>query len=261
MSAKSVQWVAKAFQAGRRRVVQWKSVNEGVPVASGASSRVDQLGTKCGPIGTPNRVVVVEPNVHTRAYFKEILQSTNDFKLAADFSNANEALNGVPHLRPDVMLLSVRRHDLNNTKCISLFKRLLVGLKVIVVLGMFDADTLELSMRAGADHCLVKPVHAAQCLATLNFTVCRPTEIEPKPCPLGPEPLGGAKARKCESLSGREQEVMSRLAGGRLYKEIAFELRMSEALVRKHAHKIYQKFQVQNRAEAIGVWFNQIGKF
>ncbi|MDE3066631.1 MAG: response regulator transcription factor [Verrucomicrobiota bacterium] len=52
---------------------------------------------------------------------------------------------------------------------------------------------------------------------------------------------------------------MCGLERGRLYKEIAVELGISDAAVRKHAHKIFLKFHVHNRSEAIGPWFKGNG--
>ena len=56
------------------------------------------------------------------------------------------------------------------------------------------------------------------------------------------------------ALASREDEVMRLLAKGRLYKEIADELEVSQSTVHKHKHNIFLKLHVGNRTEAAGKW-------
>jgi DNA-binding NarL/FixJ family response regulator len=64
-------------------------------------------------------------------------------------------------------------------------------------------------------------------------------------------------AKEAQVLSAREHEVISLLAKGFLYKEIAEKLFISTGTVKQHIHKIYEKLQVQNRTEAINKVFSK----
>ena len=52
-------------------------------------------------------------------------------------------------------------------------------------------------------------------------------------------------------LSGRETEVLKRLAEGKVYKQIAHELSLSTSTVRTHLHNIYGKLGAVDRAQAV----------
>lgn len=52
-------------------------------------------------------------------------------------------------------------------------------------------------------------------------------------------------------LSPREREVLDLLVDGRLYKEIADQLGVSQSAVRHHIEHIYRKLHVRSRSEAI----------
>jgi DNA-binding NarL/FixJ family response regulator len=54
-----------------------------------------------------------------------------------------------------------------------------------------------------------------------------------------------------EQLTPREKEILSLLAKGFLYKEIADQLQISLHTVRGHVHLVYEKLHVQSRSEAI----------
>src|SRR4051794_38487043 len=52
-------------------------------------------------------------------------------------------------------------------------------------------------------------------------------------------------------LSGREVDVLKRLAQGMVYKQIAYELSLSTSTVRTHLHNIYGKLGAVDRAQAV----------
>jgi len=54
-----------------------------------------------------------------------------------------------------------------------------------------------------------------------------------------------------EALTKREQEILSLLAKGFLYKEIADQLHISINTVRVHVQKVYEKLHVHSRSQAI----------
>jgi len=67
-----------------------------------------------------------------------------------------------------------------------------------------------------------------------------------------PYPIKG-RARQVDPcpLSGREVEVLKRLAEGKVYKQIAHELSLSTSTVRTHLHNVYGKLGAVDRAQAV----------
>lgn len=56
---------------------------------------------------------------------------------------------------------------------------------------------------------------------------------------------------KSRPLSTREQDVLSLLASGCLYREIGVQLEIGEETVRTHVKRICKKMQARNRLEAV----------
>lgn len=223
------------------------------------SIRRTPLLTLKEPVCDRGRVVVVDQDSKARIFFTGILQTADAFKFAGDFSNAGQALNAVPDLRPDIMLLGIRPHANRGFEYIRRFKRILVALKIIVVtgmgnLGMDGIGMLDSFLQAGAEACLVEPVSQAQCLATLR---CVNWKSNPKK--IWPESSHEMHLEKCISLNQKEREVMDCLAEGLFYKEISDKLRISYAMVHKYQHRIFKKLRVVNRWEATRVWLNSNG--
>ncbi|HLH66528.1 MAG TPA: HDOD domain-containing protein [Solirubrobacteraceae bacterium] len=68
-----------------------------------------------------------------------------------------------------------------------------------------------------------------------------------------PLPASGERPRQVEPcpLSGREVEVVRRLAKGMVYKQIALELGLSTSTIRTHLHNVYGKLGAMDRAQAV----------
>ncbi len=68
-----------------------------------------------------------------------------------------------------------------------------------------------------------------------------------------PLPSSGERPRQVEPcpMSGRELDVLKRLAKGMVYKQIASELGLSTSTIRTHLHNVYGKLGAMDRAQAV----------
>jgi putative nucleotidyltransferase with HDIG domain len=95
------------------------------------------------------------------------------------------------------------------------------------------------------------PVSPTELLKAARTVGLGPTELRRVMYEL-PYPVNG-RTRQVEPcpLSGRELEVLKRLAEGKVYKQIAMELSLSTSTVRTHLHNIYGKLGAVDRAQAV----------
>lgn len=205
------------------------------------------------------RVAVVDDDESTRLCFKDLLQATDNFSFAGSFSNATEALAGMPQLRPDLTLMDIRLPDLSGIECAKQLKHAMPGLKIIMVTGTHEANWVGASLQAGATAYLVKPVVGEQLLATLRFAVADKSQngVSLKRTKVAATSL--IPTIDNLPLNVREKEVLKHLAKGLLYKEISDELEISYSAVHKCQHNIFRKLQVTNRSEAIRIWLSHGG--
>jgi DNA-binding NarL/FixJ family response regulator len=192
-------------------------------------------------------VAVVDDDPDARLCLEDILREAEHFSCAGSFSNANDALHGIPDLHLRLVLMDINLPDVNGIECAKQLKRILPDVKIVMVSGLHEESWIEKSLQAGADAYLVKPVTPDQFLATLK-------------CAIAERKLGGSNRdlspETAQLLTPREIEVMRCLADGLLYKEISDKLKISVSAVHKHQHTIFQKFRVANRSEAIRKWLD-----
>src|SRR6266540_6560487 len=202
------------------------------------------------------KVCIVDDDGSDRLMTSRILEKSGEFQCASTYATADEALSEIPRLFPDAVLMDIRMPRMSGTECARRLKGLLPGLVVIFVTGLLDTATMTEALQAGGDDYLLKPLVIAQCLATIRFAIARKrrngayaqTRLA-RPLP----PLNG-RAVGHSLLTARENEVMSLLNEGFLYKEIADRLGISFDTVHFHRRAIYCKFSAANRTESINKW-------
>jgi FixJ family two-component response regulator len=120
-----------------------------------------------------------------------------------------------------------------------------VHLPVIFISGHADVPMSVRAMKAGAVEFLTKPVRHQDLLDAIQRAIERDSARRDEE-----EVVGGLRAR-FDTLTPREREVMRLVAVGRLNKQIAAEIGISEATVKLHRGQVMRKLRVQSLAELV----------
>lgn len=209
---------------------------------------------------TPNvpvRVAVVEDQSSIREGLAFLIDSAPGFQCAAACGSAEQALEVLPQVNPDVVLMDIGLPGLSGIECIKQLKVLTPRAQIMMLTVFEDHDRIFRSLQAGATGYLLKkepPEQLLYAIADLHT---------------GGSPMSNQIARRVveefqrptqstqtfDTLSKREQEILTQLAKGYLYKEIADHLSISLDTVRTHIRHIYEKLQVRSRTQAINKAF------
>jgi DNA-binding NarL/FixJ family response regulator len=165
-------------------------------------------------------------------------------------TGGEDAIALVKRNKPDVVIAQIDV-DLNKAKeALSKIRQASPDSK-IVVLTMFDnLRYLQALSKLGIDAYLHKTSSTEELLATIdaasrepgggNVVVSMPRGLIER---MGDEPMG--------ALSERETEIVVLAARGLPNAQIAEELAISEATVKRHLANVYQKIGVRSRSEAV----------
>jgi DNA-binding NarL/FixJ family response regulator len=197
-------------------------------------------------------IAVVEDDKTVREGLQMLLNGSPGFSCMAVFDTGENALEGLPEMTPDVVLMDINLPGINGIECILRLKGLNLPMQFIMLTVFEDTDAIFQSLSAGASGYLLKQTPPAKLLEAIQ-DVYR-----------GGSPMSGEIARKVvqsfqrqadsnavDGLTKREVEILGYLAKGYLYKEIAGFLFISVETVRTHIRNIYEKLQVRTRTEAI----------
>jgi FixJ family two-component response regulator len=151
------------------------------------------------------------------------------------FASAQEFLARPTTERPSCLVLDVSLPDLSG---LDLQKHVAVErayVSIIFITGHVDVPMTVQAMKAGAVEFLTKPFSSDVLLDAIRYAIDRSQEV------LELEAEMRALRDGYASLSRREREVMASVVAGRLNKQVAAELGISEITVKAHRGRVMRK--------------------
>ena len=203
----------------------------------------------------PVRVFLVDDHALFRAGVRaELEPATAEVSVVGEAGTVAEAIAGIVHHRPDVVLLDVHMPDGGGAEVL---RRVRPELPDVVFLALSVSDAAEdviAVIRAGARGYVTKTISSKE----LVTAVCRVADGD---AVFSPRLAGfvldafadrqGAAVNdpELDLLTPRERDVLRLLARGYAYKEIASELFISVKTVETHVSSVLRKTQLSNRYE------------
>jgi len=206
-----------------------------------------------GTVNSTLAISIVEDNADIRSNLAHLISKAAGFRLASEHGSAEAALEEIPLVAPQVVLMDINLPGMNGIDCVRRLKSALPHVQIVMLTIYEDSDQIFQSLRAGASGYLLKRTPGKKILESLRDVTT------------GGSPMSSHIARKVvqffnqisrpddqlDGLSVREREVLEHLSRGQMYKEIADQLAISLDTVRKHLQSIYQKLHVHSRTEAV----------
>jgi FixJ family two-component response regulator len=194
------------------------------------------------PADTPC-VFIIDDTAEVRRGLERLLQSAR--LNAESFDSAQAFLERASYAGTGCVILDVRMPGMNGPELHEQLAQLGIDLPVVYLTGHGDVHTGVKAMKDGAVDFLLKPVEDEVLLATVSRALARHAAQRA----LARE-RGQCNARLAR-LSSREREVMELVIAGRLNKQIAYDLGISEKTVKAHRGRVMEKVEVRSVAELV----------
>ncbi|WP_447755315.1 response regulator [Sphingopyxis fribergensis] len=201
------------------------------------------------------RVVLVDDQTLVRQGIRGLLELVPDIEVVGEASDGADALEKVPALRPDVLLLDIRMPRLSGIAVLEAL-RLANALPPTLVLTTFDdGDAAIAAIKAGAKGLMLKDVsledltQAVRALAD-NRTAFQPAMTESLIAAIQRGPVPSLDGDTGEALTAREKEVLHLICAGYSNKEIADLLMLAEGTVKNHVSNLLLKLDARDRTRA-----------
>jgi DNA-binding NarL/FixJ family response regulator len=197
-------------------------------------------------------VCIVEDLEDIRNGIAAIINMTPEFKVLQAFANAEEALEPLLQLEPDIVIMDIHLPGISGIECIRRIHEKNKRIQFMMFTIYENSDTVFEALAAGATGYILKNSSPQKIIESLN-ELCQ-----------GGSPMNAEIAKKLVkrfqkqslaldeyNLTPKEQKIVELMAKGYLYKEIAGELKNTVNTIKQHIRHIYEKLHVQNKAEAI----------
>lgn len=172
----------------------------------------------------------------------ELMLSMEGWEVAA-YDSARAFFAGDMPSRLGCLILDVRMPDITGIEMQAMMKARDYPLPIIFLTGHGDIDMAVHVLKLGAKDFIQKPVESERLLTAIATVVQE--DLDRRACPIDE----AAWRANFEALTARERTVITEVAKGRLNREIAARLGISDRTVHIHRQAAYKKLGVHNVAE------------
>jgi len=190
-----------------------------------------------------SKVYIVDDDDYVRQGLENLLQSV---KLeVATYASVNEFLKNVRPDAPGCLLLDVRLPGLSGLDFQAALSNSNNHMPIVFITGHGDIPMTVRAMKAGAVEFLTKPVREQDLLDAVSVALNRDRSRRE-----AASILTDLKVR-FESLTARERGVVVLVTAGKMNKQVAAELGISEVTVKVARHNAMKKLEAKSLADLV----------
>ncbi len=205
------------------------------------TQRSPQLGQRDQPL-----VIVVDDDASVREALAELMQSAG--LEARCFASTRDLLESDALERPGCLILDVRMPGPSGLDLQAQLSRSGNPRPIVFLTGHGDIPMTVQAMKAGAIDFLTKPVRDQTLLDAVVAGIERDAILRTEAA------VVNRNIERLETLTPRERQVLREVAKGRVNKQVAYDLGISEVTVKLHRANVMRKLEAGSIGELIRVW-------
>ncbi|MGH1540818.1 MAG: response regulator [Arenicella sp.] len=192
-------------------------------------------------------VLIVDDHPLVRDGLRSRLSITETICVAGEASNGAQAITMAEELQPDVVLMDINMPVMNGIDAAEIFQEKFPDIKLLVLSMHDDREYVMNVLRSGVKGYVLKNASAEEMFAAIQAVYNGGIYYSPSIA----EIIMNPENEHNDTLTSREQTVMSMLAKGLSNKEMARELDISVRTVETHRRNIKQKLNISTTSGLI----------
>ncbi len=198
------------------------------------------------------KVMLADDHALMREGIKHLLEFDGSIEVIEEANNGKECLEKLDRIEPDILLLDINMPDMNGIEVLEELKKQNKQVKILMLTVHSEVEYLIKAIDIGANGYILKDSGSLELKQAINVIMTDGSYIQPSLLPALNSRLinRDVDKEKLESLTKREIEILTQVAGGMFNKEIANNLDISERTVKNHISNIFKKIDVSDRTQA-----------
>jgi len=203
-------------------------------------------------VGEQIRILIVDDHEIVREGLRTVLGEVEDLEIVGEASSGLEALDQVPALEPDVVLMDIVRPEMGGIEAIRRLSEADCPAGILVLSSFIEDDLVREAVEAGALGYLLKDASKGDLVRAIRGAREGKPSLHPDAQRIlmqrvqAPSPT----VSPLDDLTPREKTVLELIARGRSNKQIASTLFLSEGTVKGYVSAILSKLAVDDRTQA-----------
>jgi two-component system, NarL family, response regulator DevR len=197
-------------------------------------------------------VFLLDDHEVVRRGVRDLLESSGEIEVTGEASTAEEALNRISAVRPQVAVLDVRLPDGSGVEVCREIRSRHPEIACLMLTSYGDDDALFEAIMAGAAGYMLKQVRGSDLVAAVRAVAGGASLLDPTL-------VGSVLSRlrnpphedeRLQRLTDRERIILGLIADGKTNRHIANELNLAEKTIKNYVSTLLMKLGMQRRTEA-----------
>jgi two-component system response regulator NreC len=202
------------------------------------------------------KLLLVDDHAVVRSGLRMLLEGEDDVEIVGEAGTAQEALDEIKRLEPDVVLMDIGLPDRSGIEAARDIQDLELDVAVVALTIHEDEEYFFRMLEAGASGYVPKRAAPDELLTAIRAAAAGEVYLYPALAKylVNDYFTSEAKERNRDTLDGltdREQEVLEHLADGASNYEIGDTLSISPKTVARHRENIMRKLNLHSRTELV----------
>jgi DNA-binding NarL/FixJ family response regulator len=193
------------------------------------------------------RLIVVDDHPVVREGLRAMLDAEPDLDVVGEAGSGEDAVRLAAELRPDVVLMDLRMPGMDGVTATERITAAGHARVLVVTTYDTDADILR-AVEAGATGYLLKDTPRRELARAVRAAARGETVLAP---PVARALVSRVRLPAAEAPTRRELEVLAQVARGLSNAEVGRALHISEATVKTHLVRLFEKLGVGDRTAAV----------
>lgn len=200
--------------------------------------------------GDTIKIVIIEDDITIREGYAFLIGQNPGYKVISTYASFDDAAKTIADDRPDVILLDIELPGTNGIAALPKLKKLLPKVFILVVTVYESEKIIFEALSNGASGFLTKSTPAARIVESIKevYQGGGPMSVS-----VARVVINSFRKNQDSPLSKRETQVLELIYNGKSRTQIANELFIDLETVRSHIKNIYNKLDVNSRADAIKI--------
>jgi len=179
------------------------------------------------------------------------------FEVIGIANNGIQAIDIVNNYKPNIVLMDVRMPEMDGVEATKLIYKKYPEIKILILTTFTDDEYVKQSLKYGAVGYLLKNRPAGELVNSIKALSTGIMQIDPAVVDSilnmekDNQTADSEFTARLHTLSPREREILSLMAGAKRIAGISGELDIAEQTVRNHISNIYFKLNIHDRLEIV----------
>jgi two-component system, NarL family, response regulator DevR len=208
--------------------------------------------TEMNPSTAPITVFLLDDHEVVRRGVCDLIESEGDIVVVGEASTAQEALDRIPALQPQVAILDVRLPDGSGVEVCREIRSAHNDVACLMLTSYTDDDALFDAIMAGAAGYILKQIRGSDLLAAVRQVAAGDSLLDPAVTGrvlnrLRNPPKEDARLSR---LTDQERKILSLIADGLTNRQIGTEMHLAEKTIKNYVSNLLMKLGMDRRTEA-----------